>query len=179
VAERASLRALLDDLADRDIGWISDEVYGTLGFRDDSTLPSQLSRRGMACNSLSKSHALMGWRIGWLRAPEDVVRNLIPLQQMTVTCAPVPLQHAALAALANPEIEYAVSNAMLERRNLALELCDTLADVARPLESSALYLFLDVSTWCDGDDLSLAMALLDHGVIVIPGRAFGPGGRGH
>lgn len=179
VFSQAPLQRLLNELEKRDVAWLSDEVYGGLQFGSrDVPTAGQLSHAGFVADSVSKRLALMGWRLGWLRGPADLIRSFLPLQQMTVTCAPVPLQHAVVDAIGDVSLEKAVANEMKARRELALQLWDQLPDVPVPASNGALYLFADVSPWCNGDDHQLAMELLDHGVIVIPGQAFGPGGRG-
>jgi aspartate/methionine/tyrosine aminotransferase len=187
---RDRLQAVLDALAARGIPYLSDEVYSDFAFGgQEAALPSSLAPQGgLTASSLSKSHALMGWRIGWLVGPAQALRGLVPLHQLQVTCAPLPAQRAAVAALSEEGL--AASRALVEavgtRRALALDLIAADARL-RPLLGGegapcpcdgALYLFLPAGAVSDGDDLALCHRLLSHGVIVIPGRAFGPGGRG-
>ena len=180
-ASFSTLARLISELDRREILILSDEVYGPLS-QDltSSALPSQCARelqleaQLLVVSSLSKSHALMGWRLGWLLAPPAFIDALVPLQQMLLTCAPTPAQHAALCGgLDTPASLLAT---LARRRELAIEGLSPLASC--PISSNgALYLFVDVREW-QSDELALAYRLLEHGVVTVPGRAFGPAGAG-
>lgn len=179
------LSPLLHTLAQRNIPYLSDEVYASLSYNNPTpALPSALSPHGFTASSLSKSHALMGWRLGWLLAPAPIIAALIPLQQLTVTCAAAPIQHGALAAFTSKGQDAArtLRTEMAARRDFARQRLAQLTDLPEPTGDGALYLFIDVRPVLENtsleDDIALAFALLDHGVITIPGQAFGPGGRG-
>ncbi|OIP31857.1 MAG: hypothetical protein AUK47_21710 [Deltaproteobacteria bacterium CG2_30_63_29] len=175
----SELRLLLEALEHRGIPYISDDVYASLGFAGECVLPRQLSPNGISIGSLSKSHALMGWRLGWLIASAEWVRGIIPLQQMTLTCASVPIQRAAVHAFSPQGVESsrAIAAELRRRRDLALEFVAELPDVPLPASDGGLYLFTDLSAY-GSDDVALAHRFLDGGVIVIPGQAFGPAGKG-
>jgi aspartate aminotransferase len=196
---RDRLQAVLDALARHGVPYLSDEVYSALAF-DPTTgallsapppLPSALAPdAGLTASSLSKSHALMGWRLGWLTGPADTIRGLIPLHQLQVTCAPMPAQAAAVAAF-SPEgqaASTALAQEIARRRLQTLDTLRALLPACLPCPSDgALYLFLSIADIAPpdlahpdlgGDDLALCHRLLSHGVILIPGRAFGAGGQG-
>lgn len=180
-----ALRTLLTELADLGVAWLSDEVYVALSDRPVPQ-PRKLAPdpdSGIVIDSLSKSHAAMGWRLGWLVAPAAIVRGLMPLQQMVVTCAPVPAQAAGIAAFSaeGQAAARAISAEMTQRRTLALEQLARIPGLCLPPpteQPGAIYFFLDVSDWLGGDDVALCYALLEDGVILIPGQAFGARGRG-
>lgn len=182
----AELTALLEGLRARGVAYLSDEVYSTLAYDAAGApctppLPSTISpRHGMIVNSLSKQQALMGWRLGWLIAPSEACSALLPLHQMIATCAPVPSQRAAEFAFSEAGAVTArqLADTIARRRQLALHAVKGLPAIPTPCSDGALYLFLDASRYLDGDDVALAHALLDDGVIVIPGQGFGPNGRG-
>lgn len=182
------LQEILACLTRHGVPYLSDEVYSTLAFDPVSgaptptppPLPSVLSPEGgLVANSLSKSHALMGWRLGWLIAPPDILQKLIPLQQITIACAATPSQEAAAAAF-SPEgfvAAAAIAQEMSRRRLLALSLLQKhLPDLPPTPSDGALYLFLDTSAY-EPDDLKLCLHLLNHLVTTIPGSAFGSHGR--
>lgn len=173
------MRALLAAMEQRGIPYVSDDVYASLSFGAECVLPRHLSPNGITVGSLSKSHALMGWRLGWLIASPEWVRGIIPLQQMTLTCASVPIQHAALQAFGPQGLDAsrAIAETLRRRRDLALELIAELPEVPLPASDGGLYLFADLTAYGD-DDVALAHDILKDGVIVIPGQAFGPAGRG-
>jgi aspartate aminotransferase len=179
--------AMLGDLAARhDLHVISDEVYATLvydGVEAHSALSVPgLSERVTCVDSLSKSHAMCGWRIGYAVAPPEVVRRLEVLMFAGNLCAPSVAQMAAIEALTAPASIEAVDRmrmAFADRRELALGLLERLPRVSCHRPRGAFYLFPDFRG-VGLDDRELARRLLvDGGVAGVPGSAFGSRGAGH
>ena len=185
------LREVLDMLAERDIRWISDEIYEDYTY--DGDFPSALdqARRlhgGLKLGGLSKSHHMMGWRMGWLVADAELVEALKPLHQHLVTCAPVPAQQAAICALEHHDELFAPTlKTFARRRQLACSLADGIEGVSFTTPQGAFYLFLDVRAYTEGvesrasspSSLQLAESLLDvEDVVTIPGSGFGAAGEG-
>ncbi|HSU65985.1 MAG TPA: aminotransferase class I/II-fold pyridoxal phosphate-dependent enzyme, partial [Tepidisphaeraceae bacterium] len=90
---------------------ISDEIYEPFLYRSDegptrssSGLPSpaKLYENTVILRGFSKSHAMTGWRLGYVAGPEAVLSQMAKLQQYTFVCAPSPLQYAAVKALDVP-----------------------------------------------------------------------------
>ncbi|MGM0558085.1 MAG: pyridoxal phosphate-dependent aminotransferase [Myxococcota bacterium] len=184
VIEEAPLRRLLEGLVERDVAWICDEIYEDYVY--DGAFASVLDTlddpRGIKLGGLSKSFHTMGWRLGWLIADEDVVEGLKPLHQHMVTCAPVPAQRAAIAALGQHEELFASTRRVFAaRRDLVLELLDDLPGLACAPPQGAFYLFVDARDYTRHGDDSLALAeriLQEQDVVVIPGSGFGAAGEG-
>lgn len=181
------LRALLELLAEREIRWISDEIYedyvygsalhhGARGF-------SGTAGKGIKLSGLSKSHHMMGWRLGWMVGNADLMRALTPLHQHLVTCAPTLIQHAAIAALADHESTRERTMRVFEaRRKVAIEGCRGLDGVRFANPRGAFYLFADVRDRLGADQSVVDLAydiLRKVDVITIPGTGFGPRGEGH
>jgi len=156
---------------------ISDEVYAELAFERPYTSPASVAAiadRLVVVDSLSKSHAMTGWRIGWAIGPRDLATHLGALAQAELFGSPPFVQDAALAALTGPQDVCATLRATyLERRDVLL---DALA-ACRPLRpfrpDGGMFVLVDVS----GTGLAageFANRLLDEaGVAVVPGEAFG------
>lgn len=185
VYEEKSLRTLLQGLAARGVGWISDEIYEDYVWEGEF-LPARKVEgggRGITLSGLSKSHHLMGWRLGWMLGPGELIRDLTPLHQHLVTCAPLPAQRAAIAALGEHQESLKKTRAVFEnRRELALKAFDGLDVIASEGAGGAFYLFLDVRPWMKsfGSSAEMARRLLEEeDVMVIPGEGFGDRGLGH
>ena len=170
--------------------WIvSDEVYERLYFPDaveavgPVCAPSFLDiaepeDRVLVVHSFSKSFLMTGWRLGCLIAPPSLVEQLGKLIEFNTSCVPVFVQRAGLAALAEAPQSVPALQAHLRRCR------DTLIDALQPLPGielarprGAMYAFLRVQ----GQDDSLALAkrlVVDHGLGLAPGVAFGPQGEG-
>jgi aminotransferase len=137
-----------------------------------------ISERGFVSAGLSKTHALAGWRIGWLISPVEIAGQVTALHQYLVTSGPSPLHEAALQAFEPEGIAYrdALAAQLVERRELARGLFEDAGFEIRGGDG-AFYLFARHPRY--PDDLQLIEHLMAHaGVIMIPGRAFGPGGEG-
>lgn len=176
-AEWARIGAWLED---RGIPWLSDEIYVPLQGAGGHPSMRAHGIGGLVTAGLSKTHALAGWRLGWLIVPEAVRTPLTALHQHLVTSAPSLTQQAALAAFGDEgaaEVDALV--AALDRRRAraiaGLEACgfEVLSGDA------GLFVWMRAPEGGD-DELALATRILhDARVILIPGRAFGPAGRGH
>jgi len=91
---------------EHDLLVLSDEVYEYLvydGRRHVSPASlAQLADRTVSIMSLSKTFNVTGWRLGYVVARPELTRALRVAHDLMVTCAPTPLQHAAVAALRMP-----------------------------------------------------------------------------
>jgi aspartate/methionine/tyrosine aminotransferase len=184
VAGAEELRALAAGLEERGVLAISDEVYRQIAF-GDAPPPSfaALSARCAVVDSLSKSHCMTGWRVGWYAVPEDIAKAVATFHTMAVTCIPAVSQRAAIFALkGGGDAERARNLSELrDRRDLAVATLRTNTDLGCVVPAGAFYLFVDVSAkWARfGGSLDIALALLEREkVVTIPGVAFGSGGEG-
>lgn len=78
---------------------ISDEIYSRFHFDGPARSPAEFNPQTIVIDGFSKSHAMTGWRLGYVHGPDAVIQSMIKLQQYSFVCAPTPFQHAALAAM--------------------------------------------------------------------------------
>src|SRR2546421_6208162 len=158
---------------------VSDEIYRELYYTPER--PASISEfypRTIIVSGLSKSMRMTGWRIWWLAGDAEVMKAALVLHGYVVTCASSISQKAALAAWTD---EAAVAReeyrAIFHRRrdHLLGLLRDQLALRAVAPEG-AFYTMVDVSKY--GDEMRVAEAGLEHGVVTIPAAAFGDESRG-
>ena len=130
--------------------------------------------------SLSKAYGFASWRVGYMAFPAALMETLLKVQDTNVICAPAISQHAALACLeagigyCRPRIEGFAPN-----RALLLDALASLGDrVEVPPANGAFYVFARVGgDRADLDDMAMVRELIvEHGVAVVPGSAFGVGG---
>jgi aspartate/methionine/tyrosine aminotransferase len=185
----AEQQAILDHCRRTGTWIVSDEVYERLYFPDAADgdgpvcAPSFLDiaepeDRVLVVHSFSKSFLMTGWRLGCLIAPPSLIEQLGKLIEFNTSCTPVFVQRAGLAALAEAPQSVPALQAHLRRCR------DTLIDALQPLPGielarprGAMYAFLRVQ----GQDDSLALAkrlVVEHGLGLAPGVAFGPQGEG-
>jgi aspartate/methionine/tyrosine aminotransferase len=160
---------------------ISDEIYRELyytGKRPASI--SDLYARTLVIGGLSKSMSMTGWRIGWLCGDEAVIKSALVLHGYVTTCASTIAQKAALEAAWTIEAESArafMRQIFRERRDFLLTLLGDVPGWSVVAPDGAFYTM--VRTNDGGDSLKTAETLLEHGVITVPGAAFGSEGEGY
>ncbi|XBS71654.1 pyridoxal phosphate-dependent aminotransferase [Acerihabitans sp. KWT182] len=166
--------------------WIvSDEVYGRILFNgaQDRCAPSFLdiadpADRLVVVNSFSKSWMMTGWRLGWLVAPEGLMRDLGKLIEYNSSCAPAFVQRAGVAAVNQGEGALRDTVTRFQHsRDFLYDKLRQLPGIETPLPEGAMYLFFRI----DGlkDSLSLCKSLAaEAGLGLAPGSAFGPAGEG-
>ena len=126
-------------------------------------------------NSFSKYFGMTGWRLGWLVAPEGIVRDIEKLAQHFFISPSTPAQHAALAAF-RPEtldILEARRREFGERRDTLLPALRQLGFTVATEPQGAFYIYADVSKLTE-DAEALARRLIEEaGVAATPGLDFG------
>ncbi len=183
VYSRATTDTLAKFAQDRDLWLISDEVYDGQVWNGQHLSPRALpgmADRTLVLNSLSKSHVMTGWRLGWIIASPDVIQRLTDLSVATTYGVPGFIQDAALAALTQGDaIEAALTETYRRRRGIALAALQGANGVTCVPPDGAMYVMLDVrSTGLSG--IAFAEALLDEAAIaVMPGESFGHAAKGH
>jgi aminotransferase len=184
---REALEAVLALCAARGVAWVSDEIYEDYVWEGEHVSPGMIAGHeagGLRCGGLSKGQHMMGWRIGWLLGPPALMDALRPLHQHLVTCAPEPVQRAAVVAVEQHAALFAPTRAIFEaRRRLMLDAVARMPGVRleRPSQG-AFYLFVDVRSFLPrhGSSLALARKILEEvDVITIPGIGFGQAGEGY
>lgn len=170
--ELAALRACV---ARRGGTLIVDEIYQGLTYGiEASTVLTQMND-AFVVNSFSKYFGMTGWRLGWLVAPREYVREAEKLAQHFFISASTPAQHAALAAFepATLEILEARRHEFAERRAALLPALNSLGFVIAAEPQGAFYIYADVSKLAN-DSEALARCLLEEaGVATTPGLDFG------
>jgi len=183
---RAYLQKLQDFAAAHNLWVVSDEVYENLYYGDKPTCAAAFPRakeRTLLVHSLSKTYAMTGWRVGYLAAPAAVIENAIKAGQNSITCVAPFIQKAAAFALSDPDAQQAVREmraAYSRRRDLVLR-------ISRELESEkvlaippmgAFYFFLDCRALKMPSLEICERLLVDAGIGLVPGSAFGKQGEG-
>jgi len=176
----------LEELAhialDRDLIVISDEVYEKFIW-DDARHFSIASLPGMAdrtvtINSLSKTYAMTGWRVGYTCGPAKVVAAMTKLQEDVYACVGSISQAAALEAIRGPNdyLDKMVAEYAARREFILRSLTEIpCMKVFRP--AGTFYVFIDISsTGLFADDYALRL-LEEEKVCLVPGTAFGSGGE--
>ena len=173
------LANIADALRDHGAYLISDEIYRELYYT--SQRPGSVTSfhdRTIVIGGLSKSMSMTGWRLGWLCGEEALVKAALVLHGYVTTCASAVSQKASLVAWTE-EAEHARAGfreTFHARRDHLLGLIDRELGLRAVTPDGAFYTMLDVSSY--GSSMRVADALLDEGVITVPGAAFGSESEG-
>jgi aspartate/methionine/tyrosine aminotransferase len=169
-----ALAHLVRAAEDAGIRVISDEIYHGLDYAFPATTAAQFSHRAVIINSFSKYFCMTGWRVGWMLAPEQLVRPIERLQQNLAISVPTLAQIAAEAAFEGRSEMERVKQGYADNRGLLLEgLPRAGLDTFLPADG-AFYLYADVSRFSN-DSLDFTKRMLEQaGVAATPGLDFDP-----
>jgi aspartate/methionine/tyrosine aminotransferase len=183
---REYLQNLQEFAAKHNLWIVSDEVYGSLYYEEKPTSAGALEGakdRTLLINSLSKSYAMTGWRVGFLAAPKRVIENALKAGQNSITCVAPFIQKAAAFALTDSEIQKVTAEmraAYSRRRALVLRIArEKESDKVKVIPpQGAFYFFLDLRALNMPAVEMCERILEEEGVGLVPGSAFGEQGEG-
>jgi len=181
IMERSDWEAIAQVLEGTDVMLLSDEIYAELTYGQHHVSPAnlpQLKDRTILINGFSKSHAMTGWRMGYVCAPGAITQQMLKLHQFGIMSAPTMSQYAAMEAMrrGDGDIEHMRDEYNGRRRFLV----DTLRKMGLPCfePRGAFYVFPDIRSTGMSSDEFCERLLMEERVAVISGAAFGPGGEG-
>ena len=180
--DRQDLEAIAQVLEGTDIMVLSDEIYAELTYGQRHVSPANLTSlkdRTVVVNGFSKSHAMTGWRMGYVCGPEPVIQQMLKLHQFGIMSAPTTSQYAAIEAMRSGDEDIAHMREEYDsrRRYLVENLNRIGLDCFEP--KGAFYVFPCIRSSGLSSDEFCERFLREEKVAVIPGTAFGPGGEGY
>ncbi|HWG90001.1 MAG TPA: pyridoxal phosphate-dependent aminotransferase [Candidatus Thermoplasmatota archaeon] len=182
VQTREDMKAFVDLARDHNLWLFSDELYEKILYEGEHVSPASLPggwERTITLNGLSKSHAMTGWRMGWLVAPHELQKELIKLQQHSLTHPAAFTMDAAVTALqmGDAPVKEMVAE-FRARRDIIVKGLRDIPGFRLNEPKGAFYVFPRF----DFDMTSMQFAehlLYKAGVATTPGVEFGPRGEGH
>jgi aspartate/methionine/tyrosine aminotransferase len=166
---------------------ISDEVYENILYdgRGHTCFASLVGakERTLLVNSLSKTYAMTGWRVGYLAAPTDIIASALKASQHSITNLAPFIQRAAAFALTDSAMQEAARQMTLtytRRRDMVMQLWRDSAPSLIPLNEpqGAFYFFVDVRA-LGMPSVQIAEQFLEEAsVALVPGSTFGACGEG-
>jgi len=181
VMSKKEADAIADLAKERDLLLISDEIYARLVYGVEHicfpSLPG-MKKRTILISGFSKSHAMTGWRIGYVAADRRFIRALTKIHQYTMLCAPTMTQMAAIEALRNGEsdVEKMVQEYNRRRRFMVKRLNEIGLPCFEP--KGAFFAFPSIKATGMSSEEFAEKLLLEEKVAVVPGLAFGACGEG-
>mmetsp|Transcript_693 Transcript_693/g.1102 ORF Transcript_693/g.1102 Transcript_693/m.1102 type:complete len:436 (-) Transcript_693:116-1423(-) len=164
---------------------LADEIYERLVYTEDGQCTSFASLPGMfertiTINGFSKSHAMTGFRLGYLAAPERFAKATSVLQGQITSCASSVSQAAGVSALNEVDESWLENNVVImkEKRDYVLQELAKMDGVSVSVPpNGAFYVLPDVSKYYNGDDTQLCLDLLkEKKLALVPGESFGAPG---
>ena len=179
---REQLEALADVLRKYEIFVVCDEVYSELTYTGEVhvSLGTMLRDQAIIINGLSKSHAMTGWRLGFIFAPAAFTAQLIKSHQYLVTAANTMAQHAAVEALtAGKSDAEPMKKEYIQRRDYIIEKMTALGfEIIKP--DGAFYIFAKIPPGYNQNSFAFLKDFAQKkAVAFIPGAAFGRYGEGY
>ena len=179
---REQLEALAAVLRKYEIFVVCDEVYSELTYTGENhvSLGTMLRDQTIIINGLSKSHAMTGWRLGFIFAPANFTAQLIKSHQYLVTAANTMAQHAAVEALtAGKNDAEPMKKEYIKRRDYIIEkMTDLGFEIIKP--DGAFYIFAKIPAGYKQDSFAFLKDFAQKkAVAFIPGAAFGQYGEGY
>jgi aspartate aminotransferase len=171
VMDAETLDGVVDIANKKGVTILSDEIYGTIAFtKTKSILDYDKDCKHILSSGFSKTFTMTGWRIGYIIANKMLIDKITKLNQITINNVPVFIQEAALQAL---EIRNELSSSIKEeyalRANMATKTLSE-AGLSFSQPEAPFYVFPKRSGL---DSEKFTLQLLDKGVAVAPGTAFG------
>ena len=169
VIEERVLDGIVRIANDKGVPILSDEVYADISFVKTKRI-LEYGGDHILVTGFSKTFTMTGWRIGYVIANNELIEKIAKLNQITISNVPVFIQEAALKALElRSELIEKIRQEYRERAKLASDLLSkSTLEFSEP--SAPFYLFPRQRGL---DSERFALSLLDNGVAVAPGTAFG------
>lgn len=178
------VRDIANLIVNKEIFLISDEIYSELNFSNKhfsvASIP-EVKNQTILINGLSKSHAMTGWRIGFVYAPKYMMDEFFKIKSFNTVCSPSISQYAALEALTNEKSDHSVlemKKSYKERRDFVYKRLQEIG-LETLLPEGAFYIFPSIVKTGLTSMEFIDRLLEQENVAVIPGSAFTEHGEGY
>lgn len=165
VLSEDEIRGVADLAAERGVALVSDEIYSQFCYDEPFVSPAKFNPDTIVIDGFSKSHAMTGWRLGYVHGPPEIIETMIKLQQYSFVCAPQPVQWAGAVAM-DVNITGHIDDYRRKRDMLVDGLSD-LYEIARP--GGAFYAYPKAPWGTGGEFVTKA---IENNLLIIPGNIF-------
>jgi aspartate/methionine/tyrosine aminotransferase len=164
-ASQDEVRGLADVAAKHGVALLSDEIYSCFSYDEPMVSAATYNPDTIVIDGFSKSHAMTGWRLGYVHGPSEIIQTMIKIQQYSFVCAPTPVQWAGLAAM-----DYDMSSYVGDYRKKRDKIVKGLSEHFEfETPGGAFYLFPKAP---GGSATEFAKRALVKDLLIIPGNIF-------
>lgn len=150
---------------EKGVALISDEIYSGFHFDGAMRSPAEFNPDTIVIDGFSKSHAMTGWRLGYVHGPKEIIQTMVKLQQYSFVCAPTPLQWGAMAALDYDMTQHYRDYA--KKRDRMVAGLRGFYEFTEP--GGAFYIFPKVPS---GTGTDFVQRAIENELLIIPGKIF-------
>ena len=164
-ASEPALKAVAELASEKNIALVSDEIYSRFFYDGDFVSPASFNDQTIVIDGFSKSHAMTGWRVGYVHGPSEIMNTMLKLQQYSFVCAPQPAQWGALRAM-----EVSLDGHIADyrrKRELIVDGLSDLYEITKP--GGAFYVFPKAPIASGAEFVEQAIS---RGLLIIPGNIF-------
>jgi aspartate/methionine/tyrosine aminotransferase len=163
---------------------ISDEIYEAIVYEghvhlSPAAVASEVRQRTILVNSLSKTYAMTGWRVGYCAGPPELIQAMLLVLQQSSRGPATFIQDAAAVALTGPQTAvHEMREEYSRRRSLVLRTLSGLPRATALPPEGGFFAMVDITRTGLSSDEVRRRLLNDAGVVVAHGAAYGHGGEG-
>ncbi|QDV63501.1 pyridoxal phosphate-dependent aminotransferase [Crateriforma conspicua] len=150
---------------EKNIALLSDEIYSQFMYDAPFYSPATDNDQTIVIDGFSKSHAMTGWRVGYVHGPSEIIATMLKIQQYSFVCAPQPAQWAALSALDVPLTGHI--DDYRHKRDLVMQGLSEKYEIEKP--GGAFYAF-PKAPGSSGE--AFVHRAIEAGLLIIPGNIF-------
>ena len=156
---------------------MSDEIYEKIVFKGNRNISiasyAEVKDRVITINGFSKSVAMTGWRMGYLEASNEIVKQIYKLYQHTITCVSGFIQKAGIVALeCNGDVEN-MRKEYEERMKFFVQGLNSIKGITcvEPEGSFYAWVYVEKDSW-SAEEIAEGL-LKEQGLVSVPGTAYG------
>lgn len=165
-ATAEQLEAVATLAAEKNIALVSDEIYSRFHYDGRFISAAEFNPDTIVIDGFSKSHAMTGWRVGYVHGPSEIMNTMLKVQQFSFVCSPQPAQWGALQAMQVDLGRHVQQYA--QKRDLIGGLLRDRFEFTQP--GGAFYLFAKAPGSRGGE--AFVHRAIEQGLLVIPGNIF-------
>jgi aspartate/methionine/tyrosine aminotransferase len=177
VVSKADMDKLVEFVKGKDVWLLTDECYSAIIYDQEHVSPltyPEIQDQLLYVNSVSKTFAMTGWRVGYAYMPKEVLPCVAKSHLMLTSCAPAFAQHGAAMAFRNSgDYTAMMCEQFRKRRDVVVEALKKCPGADFPSPKGAFYVLPSIEN-LQIPALEFALGLMNkYGVAVTPGDAFG------